>query len=178
MLVRFFMEKKFVKRQNNMEKTIEINFQEDIQEIIIRQEPAFISSGWSMKLFPCVILVITHSFPLIQQVYTRTDVTYSSSLFCFSFLQRWLRRTVLFITRYLSLKPVCFQTHELIVIATNFFFCKPFLRDYAHLRFKVTWILQTRRKIHAALLHAKCLFLNLKMVPIFQGNPSIVSKMI
>lgn len=54
MLVRFFMEEKFVKRQNNMEKTIEINFQEDIQEIIIRQEPAFISSGWSMKLFPCV----------------------------------------------------------------------------------------------------------------------------
>lgn len=54
MLVRFFMEEKFVKRQNNMEKTIEIHFQEDIQEIIIRQEPAFISSGWSMKLFPCV----------------------------------------------------------------------------------------------------------------------------
>lgn len=54
MLVHFFMEEKFVKRQNNMGKTIEINFQEDIQEITSRQEPAFISSGWSMKLFPCV----------------------------------------------------------------------------------------------------------------------------
>lgn len=109
-----------------------------------------------------VILVITHSFPLIQQVYTRTDVTYSSSLFRFSFLQRWLRRTVLFITRYLSLKPVCFQTHELIVTATNFFLYT-FPSRLAHLRFNVTWILQTRKKIHAALLHAKCVFLNLKI---------------
>lgn len=95
-----------------------------------------------------VILVITHSFLLIQQVYTRTDVTYSSSLFRFSFLQRWLRCTVLFISRYLSLKPVCFQTHELIVTATNFFFvnlslatmriCGLRLREFSKLEEKFT----------------------------------------